>query len=213
MLIISIILVEAMALFLAMRLDKSLSPLHVLILVNMLLIARFGGWLADFGIGISNYGNIFYATVVAAQYAILQRGGRHLGTICFSTVFAALLLSFCITGIMSAGPVIPGNETMVSTYRKMLALSEHFAFASFGAFITGQIFFIAFYAATEKLGVWVNYVVNMAVTQAIDSVVFFSLAFGLDAASIRIMATGYVIKVGIDLLALPAAWSLRKPEP
>lgn len=212
MYILAIIAVEAIAFLLALRANKTSAPLHVFIVVNMLLIVRFGGWLADFGIGISNYGTIFYAAVMTAQYAIMQRNGWHTGVRCFGAVFGALALAAAVTALMSAGPTLAGNESVVATYRDMLAISAAFAFASFGAFITGQLFFITFYSATEHRSVWIKYAANMVLAQAIDSVVFFSLAFGLNAATLRIMAIGYIAKVGLGLLALPVLSYMRVPE-
>lgn len=171
------------------------------ILVFMVVITIFGGVMIDAASGYStNAGSVFYAGVLALQYIIMRRFGWEAGLKCVVSTFVSLIMLVITMAVMAE---LSGSDELGRAYALVIETSRRVTVASFVAFASGQLVFVVIYKASQKMPTSVAYGANMVVVQAVDSAIFYPIAFGFDKMGLGSMLSGYAIKVGIGLLAIP----------
>lgn len=184
--------------------------------VNLLMVSIFGSKLISVGGQVTNMGNVFYAMAFFAIYLLLEYGDRTVASRVIWTGTVSLILfsvlsqiALFVSGTSSSTDVSVALDTVFSN-------SLHIAFASLSAFIVAQVVNSTAYMYLKELmherHLWLRLSLAIVVVQAIDSVIFFSIAFfgTLSAdALMHVMLTGYALKVTIGLVTIPMFYMSR----
>lgn len=198
---------ESVAIVWASRADHD-GNLRMVALVNMILIVLFGRALLDLGFGITNIGCVCYVTVVCSQCLILVRSGIEAKRRTIAMTNWTLIWLFVAMACMDFFPLVTGNEPFRASMHTITDWAPRIAAGSFAAFFLGQ----------ETLGrVWlmlrdrhsqvVAVVLASLACQAVDTPIFFGIAFVGDMASdqiIEAMAVGFLFKCLMTFAFIPA---------
>ncbi len=163
-------------------------------------------------------GNIVYATSFLATDILNERYGagmaRRTVWIGFAAIVSAtLLMTMAIQFIPAAG------DTMAGPLRDIFSLLPRITVASLMAYIFAQlhdVWAFDFWRRRVPEKLWVRNNLSTAVSQAIDSLVFTSVAFiGVFPASVflEILLTTYVLKLLVAVLDTPMIYISRKVRP
>ncbi len=190
------------------------------ILANLALITAFGAkTVAIFGYT-TNSGNIFYAAVVYAIYLLIEFYGgsvarRSIWISACSIVFFVVFAQFVVS--------LGGTSESAQADQAMHVLFQFIprvAIASVLAFIVSQRSNIFVYESLRKrfLGqkLWLRNIVGVLFSQALDSALFFSIAFwGFlpTAVLLEIMLTGFIAKAVIGILSTPFLYFAVQSKP
>ena len=186
--------------------------------VNLLLIAILGGKLISvFGLT-TNTGNIFYVSVYLATYMIIEYCGVSMAyrsvwigaiSVFFFTIMAQLVISMQAT---------TEARNIDSAMNLVFQQSIRVSLASIFAFVIAQGANIWLYQKlrerTKTKLFWLRVAASNMVAQAVDSVLFFTIAFVevIPSASLSsAIFTSYAIKVLFGLSAIPFLYS-RLPK-
>jgi queuosine precursor transporter len=191
--------------------------LYSVIIVFLILIAAVGGKLVSYFGHETNTGNIFYASVFLATYFVIERYGKREGL--FSIwVGVVCVLFFTVLAEVTAYLAGSGSSAQLDgALSTAFAPLSRIAFASLVAYAISQNVNVRLYLYLRSLGTWPQWArANAAngIAQAVDSVVFFTLAFGgvvLPSNFLDIAITGYIIKVVYMMVASPLLY-LNKVE-
>lgn len=188
--------------------------LYIVIVLNILLISSFGAKLITLFGFTTNAGNIFFASVFIATHFLTEHWGRREG---YKTMWIGLisLVFFILMGQLAlsargADQSVEVNQALEVVYK----FSARIATASILSYLIVQYLNVTIYdtlhqAAGKKL-LWLRVFVATAIGQAVDSVLFFSLAFaGAVPQSILIQSIliGFSVKVGVGLISIPLLYS------
>jgi queuosine precursor transporter len=202
--------------FFAWRLDRH--RLHGIILVCLILIVTVGSKVASYFGYITNVGNLFYATIFLATYFLIERWGRREG---LHTIGVGLVGSLFFIVFMQISIAFDGEASSTAANA---ALDTIFPLAS-----RLMLAFVLGYAISQPVNVllymylkrrlhgrylWLRANVANVCAQAVDSLIFFTVAFAGTVAPqeiVEIIVTGYVIKVVFVALASPMLY-LNKIE-
>jgi uncharacterized integral membrane protein (TIGR00697 family) len=166
----------------------------------MLLITVYGGVMVEvFGYS-TNVGALCYASVLVAQFLLMEKHGWAKGANAALTIFGALMMFFLFTIGLSA---MLGGSPLDTAYSLVIKNSHSFATASFVAFWLGQGVFVAVYKLLENKSVLCRYAIPMICAQIADTVVFFPIAFSMHPNMLEIAITGCFFKIAISLLVIP----------
>ena len=162
-------------------------------LANIFLISFFGAMTLTAGSLSSNIGNLFFPFVLLSQFITLRKNGKHVALNNVWIVTGAIIFFSAITSLM--GKDVPPSSI---------------AAGSLCAFIVGQFFFVWF--ADKFKSVWMAYGINMIITEILDSLIFFPIAFSnLPLRTVLFMAiSGLVIKSILGISLIPLAYFLGK---
>ena len=205
--IATLVAIEASFLVLASA-GRDSAPLRAFVLLNMVLITVFGGIMFPPGIPTSNIGCVFYAFVLAAVMLLFRRDGtvsvvRILHVVVFS-VLMLLAIAIVLNAMTWDGPTAPA-------YHEVLEGAYRFSYASLCAFAIGQALYTYLYRKLQHESVIWYYVANMILVQAIDTALFFPLAFGESLIGLLPIAlNGFFIKIAIGLLLTPFVFFLHR---
>lgn len=196
-------------LFILFSVQRGINWLFATIVTNLILIGIFGVKLVTvFGL-ITNAGNIFYACVFLGTYFILERYGRREGikTIWFGISF---VLFFAVLAYGVA--ILKG----VSTYSEInIAINTLFPFsirvvcASILAYAFAQYMNILIFEWIKKKTkgnlLWLRVNVANIVSQLLDSMIFFSIAFFDLPGPLLVQAilAGWLIKILVVFVGTP----------
>lgn len=184
--------------------------LYSAIVVFLILIASVGGKIVPFFGHYTNTGNIFYASAFLATYFLIERFGKRegirsiwVGALCV-TIFTLLVrLSVQLAGSADTDAL---NQALSIAFNPL----PRIAFASITAYIASQSINVYLYIYLRKKmdnkHLWLRANTSNAVAQAVDSVIFFSLAFFGTSSFANIwdiILTGFSLKVGFMMLAAP----------
>ena len=203
--------------FLAWRTRKAL--LYTAIIIFLILIGTVGGKLVLFFGHVTNSGNIFYASVYLATYFLIERFGKRegirsiwIGIAGAVTFAAAVQLVLALSGETTTEPV---NAALVTIFGS----SFRVGFASIVAYGISQHLNVYLYSALkERMNgsrLWLRANLSNAFAQALDSVVFFTIAFWgvVPPGNIGdIIITGFVIKVLFIMITSPLLYLNRFEE-
>jgi len=192
--------------------------LYGFIVVNLLLITTLGGKLVDFLGFTTNVGNIFYASIYLATYMLIEYNGASAAYrgmwIGASAVFLFILLAQLATSMTAAPEARELDNAIHTVFQESLRISM----ASIFAFVMAQSVNIWLYQTlrkkTKTAFFWMRVAVSSIVAQAVDSVLFFFIAFA-EVIPLKSLATallaGYALKVLFSLFAIPFLYS-RLPK-
>lgn len=180
--------------------------LRKVMLIHMVLITLFGSSLLILPFGTTNAGTIWYSAVVAAQAVIAMRDGWRKAS--EGVIITMCLLMFCILGVGLVVEQLPATSVSIQgAYATVFQSSRTFITAAFTAFVAGQAVMIFMGETFRGRSAWWYYGAAAVAMQAVDSAVFFPLAFGFDSSVIRLAVFGWLIKSAIALATVPlVAW-------
>jgi uncharacterized integral membrane protein (TIGR00697 family) len=184
--------------------------LYSVIIVFLILIASIGGKIVVFFGHETNTGNIFYASVFFATYFLIERYGRREGIISiwigiiWVLFFSVLVqLTVALAGASATAPLNAAIETA-------LGGTSRVALASLCSYAVSQNcnVYLYLYLKQRMSGshLWLRANLSNVAAQAIDSVIFFTIAFFgvIPPANIwDVILTGFVIKVVYVMVVSP----------
>jgi queuosine precursor transporter len=189
--------------------------LYGILTINLILISTFGAKLIPVSIFefITNAGNVFYAVIFFTIHVLVEHYGKSAAQrgIWFSSVFVILYVIMSDIARIFVGS--SSSESVNIAIYNVFGNTTRFALASILAYLVAQYFNIWFYDLLrekfQKRFLWYRDTASNILGQLLDSAIFFSLAF-LNAIPpillFEIMVVGFVLKVMIGLLGLPALY-------
>ena len=194
--------------FVAWKLDKN--RLHGLIIIFLILIATTGGKVIEIFGHATNAGNVFYAAVFLATYFLIERWGTSEGFRAIGVGIVGVLFFTVFLQITVAFESVPGGAPFADALGVLFETTPRLALASLAGYAASQALNVYLYAALKRRfggrHVWLRANVANAAAQALDSIIFFSVAFGglvSSPAIADIILTGYAVKVAFMMLAAP----------
>ena len=174
--------------------------LRWLIAVQMIILGATVKKLFDYGIGISNVGNIFFANVFLIQSLIYFRYGTAavLKTV-YTTLFAAFTFG-CLRILVSNTPTVMGNEEIAGSLQAIV-LTEPLVFVGsfLGMYCSMQVLIFVLSKIENK---WLGYLSAIVIAQIVDSLIFFPIVFA-NEGSFTMMTTGFTVKLILGVLMMP----------
>lgn len=155
----------------------------------------------------ANAGNIFYGIATFFVFFLLEHYGAKTATraVWVSFLFIALFMILAQMTISITG--VPETKKMEEALHAVFSVSLRIALASLLAFLVSQTVNINVYQRlktwTKNRHLWLRVNVSNIITQLIDSIIFFSVAFitVLSSDVVELILTGFVIKVAVGLLS------------
>ncbi len=188
------------------------------IVVNLLLVSTLGAkTISVLGLT-TNSGNIFYAAAVFATLLLVEM--YDVTSARWSVWFGVFSVAFFIIAaqLVISSPSTAANLEVDGALKSLFAFVPRIALASLAALAISQNVAIAVFASIKKRtgqgGLWMRNLGAVAVSQLIDSVIFFSIAFlGLVSTGslLQIMITGFAVKVFFGVLSTPFLYSNHNP--
>lgn len=193
---------------LAWRLDKE--RLYSAIVIFLILIAIAGGKIVEFFGHETNTGNIFYACVFLATYFLIERYGRREGIRSIWIGVAGVVAFFVLLQLTLLYTSSSSTQTFSDALTSAFSPASRLALASLLGYIASQTLNVHLYCyLKERMGrnrVWLRANASNICAQALDSVIFFTIAFWgvVPPGNIQdIMVTGFIIKVVFIMLTAP----------
>lgn len=172
-------LIDIFFVFFAAR--RGINWLFGTIITNLILIGVFGAKLITaFGI-ITNAGNVFYACVFLATYFILERYGRFAAvkTIWLGVSFTVFFVIMAQFATRSIG--LPQTSEVNNAITTLFTFSPRVVLGSVIGFAFAQLINIKIYewikAHTKERSLWLRSNGANIISQLVDSMLFFSIAF------------------------------------
>lgn len=184
-----------------------------LIVVNIILVSTFGSKLILlFGFE-TNAGNVFYASIFLASNILNEHFGKRVSFQAVWIGFMGLVL-FVIMGQFVIAYISAHETSSISAAMEMLFTNvPRVAFASMFAYIVAQnVNIITFDFLHQKEGsrlLWFRNVASQGVSQLIDSLLFFPIAFfGTTTILLLIQATliGFIAKLIVACISTPIVY-------
>jgi uncharacterized integral membrane protein (TIGR00697 family) len=200
--------------------------LYASIVVNLILISVIGSKLVTVFGFVTNTGNAFYASVFFATYLLLEHGRDGSGVkdgirailIGVVSIFFFTVMSQLAVAIVS----IPETASVSSAMSLLFGAVPRITLASLTAYAVAQSMnvwlYFMFDEAFEQKRLWLRVFSAIIIAQAVDSLLFFSIAFlGVVPFEtvLESMATGYFLKVGIGAISIPllyASYRIHTPR-
>ena len=168
--------------------------------INMVLVLFGSQKLVDFEFGISNVGNLYYASAVFGQFFIIIKEGKKAANINVKNVFI-VMLAFLLFRVISADiPPVQGNEEYSRAFSLLVETHPAVFIAAFMGFYLGMQIFMLVIDSLKAYSFVVQYIGAGTVEQLVDSVIFFPVAFVVlpdHVPLIEIMLVGFSIKIAI----------------
>lgn len=180
--------------------------LKILAIVMALMVARSGNKLFHIGPLVSNLGNFPFALIVACHVVIYFREGYAGVMDSIRLVFTALTLRLLYGFTVVSWPLVPGNEIAGGVVNTMFQQGVLLTVASYSAMALSQSILVLVLDKTKGLALPGMIILACAISQLIDSVLFFSVAFGftLDVEEwALVMCTGWIVKMSLGIGFLP----------
>lgn len=210
LLFISLTLIEIIMVFMSVRFGYEW--LIGTIAINLILVGIFGSKLIyTFGF-VTNVGNVFYACVFLATHFIIEKYGKKvawktiwfgIGSIAFFTLASQLAVHY---------KSIPLNDSVNDTITTLFSFSLRIIIASILSYTFSQYLNIRIFSwireKTNGKSLWLRSTVANTVSQLLDSMLFFSIAFFDLPAPILLQAilVGWLLKSLVVLIGLPALY-------
>ncbi|HYU64665.1 MAG TPA: queuosine precursor transporter [Candidatus Paceibacterota bacterium] len=196
-----------------LRLGKA--GIMVAIVVNLVLISAFGAKLIQIFGGVTNTGNVFYAVIFTAGAILTERYNKKEAYKSIWIGFAALAI-FIIMGqltIESIGRLETRavEEAMRILYQPALRI----AIASVSAFLVSQhvnIWLFDYLRQKSSNMLWFRIVASATAGQALDSIIFFTIAFLGAIASpvlLQVIFVGFIAKLLVAVISVPFIYRSR----
>ena len=175
-----------------------------------MMIALFAPYLVDvFGMT-TNIGCLFYAGVVASQCLVMERWGLNIAREEIATTYMRLAAVFAACAVIGVLPVVPGNEAFAESAKLIARFQTSVVIAAFIAFALSQLTLLLLYPKLRRVfGPTGALVLGMVACQAVDSPVFFTVAFPHDPDLIEFIIKGFLAKVLFGVALMPVVlWSV-----
>lgn len=173
------------------------------VIINLIFISLFASLIINVHGLITNIGVVFYSAVVAAQAYLLLRYEK---SIALKTVEISLFALFTVVTVSSTihfFPILPGNELMGGAIILLTSHSFQIIFASFFAFIIGQLTLIESYARLPLENKVTRIITAMILAQIVDSLIFFPIAFYDTVNLSQVIFSGIILKAILALVFTP----------
>lgn len=205
MLFLSIAVIDLALVLFAWRLGKNY--LTATILLNILLTTIFVGKLVPMLGFVTTAAEAFYASVFIATDILTEHHGRKEG---YKSIFAGFLVlsGFVVLSNLALGfTSISDSSIIAQAMQDLFGVIPRLAIASFIAYIIAQCFDIFIYhKIKEKTGqskLWLRNNISTIISQLVDSIIFFVLAFGGTVSTevmISLILSGWLFKIPIAFL-------------
>jgi len=197
------------AIFLLWAIRGERRRLKFLATVMALMIAGTGVKLFELGPFITNVGVFPAAVIVAGNTLIYFREGRLSVIDTVRLIFISLTIRFLLGGILTLWPTVSGNEVAANAVNLINHQIVIISVASYTAFAASQAVLILFLDITHKWNLMGRILSTSLMVEFIDSVAFFSIAFGRDLSFnelLIIMLTGFAVKFLLGVGFAPIVW-------
>ena len=186
------------------------------IAANLILISIFGAKLVSIFGFIINTGNVFYAGIFLATHMLIEHYGEKEGyrtiRIGVLVIFLFLLmaqLTFDLTGYFETANV---NRAIHDLFRNV----PRIGIASIFAFIVAQNVNVRVYGyfknKTRDKKLWLRDNASNVMGQLVDSILFFSIAFGgtiPNTILMQVMLGGFLAKIIVGAIGTPFLYASR----
>lgn len=177
--------------------------------VNIILVSTFGAKLiALFGLT-TNAGNVFYGSIFLAVNLMVEHFGSKEGYRAVWIGFSALIL-FILMGQFVLGSVGASQSADVNSAMEVVFVGvPRIALASMVAYLVVMNFNVWLFDRLRLIWpnqLWGRNILSISLSQFIDSLIFFTIAFfGLLPLAILIQTAvvGFVLKIIVALLSTP----------
>ncbi len=187
--------------------------LHASIVINLLLISVFGAKLVSVFGFTTNIGNIFYAAVFFAGQLLVEHFGREEGKRSIWLGFWSVAF-FVLMGQLTLHYVpIPEAQQVSDAIATLFSFVPRVAFASLFAYLFAQSVNILLYGylrMDRRSKIWKRSLLSSAAGQAVDSIVFFTIAFyGTVSTEVfwQTLLVGFAVKFALGALSVPFMYS------
>jgi uncharacterized integral membrane protein (TIGR00697 family) len=204
LLLILLTLVNVASIFFAAR--RGVNWLFGTIILNLILSNIFGAKLITVFGFVANIGNVFYASVFLATYFLIERYGRSVGVISiqlglFFTIFFVMISQLVL---LSSG--FDQNLEVNNAISTLFTFSPRVFLGSVIGYAFAQYVNISIYEwiriRTKGKFLWLRSNVANIISQIIDSILFFSIAFPDLPGNLLVQAifVGWLVKTMVVLL-------------
>jgi uncharacterized integral membrane protein (TIGR00697 family) len=184
------------------------------IVVNIILVSCFGALIIPlFGFS-TNAGNVFYAAIFLAAQVMTEQYGRKAALRSVWVGFGALVLFVLMAQYTVRLVGGPGTEQFVASIHTIFAAIPRIALASIIAYLVSQNLNVWLFSMLKKQSgkkqLWLRGLVSSSLGQLVDSVLFFSIAFGHTIPNkqlLQIMVVGFAVKLFVCLLGIPILYA------
>ncbi|MBQ08604.1 MAG: hypothetical protein CMD96_02310 [Gammaproteobacteria bacterium] len=204
-------IIDLLFVLLAWKLGKEW--LYITIIINVILVSTFAAKLIPiFGV-VTNVSNTFYAAIFIATDILTEHHGKKVGYRSIWMGFLGLVLFVLLGQFVLQFVHIKDSETVSNAMETLFSAVPRIAVASFIAYAIAQSLDIWLFhyigVKTKRKHLWFRNNGSTFVSQLVDSVVFFSLAFAGTVpfkVLVTIIFTGYAVKLIVALLDTPVIY-------
>ena len=176
--------------------------------INMFMISLFAPMLVGAGQITTNLGNVFYAAVVCCQCVLLELRGPPAAQKSIPQVNMVMVVLFAMCWVIERFPSVPGNEAFVEAAKTVAHHSLTVVTASFVAFFLSQQIMIRAWVRLRRVhGPVAASLLASCACQAVDTPVFFSVAFWDQLSPAQIVdfaSVGFLFKCVLAVAFVPA---------
>lgn len=179
------------------------------IALNLILVSFFGTKLISILGVVTNIGNIFYACVFLATYFAMERYGKEEGMRLLGFGVACIASLVALSYLAIHLPALPSDLKIQDAFETLFPASLRIALASAVAYFFAQYANVfLYYALSQKTRggmLWFRANAASVLSQLIDSLLFFSIAFPEMQTSLLLQAilAGWFYKTLIVFAATP----------
>src|SRR3989344_1015062 len=183
--------------------------LHAAVVVNLIAISFFGAEVVSIFGKITNVGNIFYVAVFFAGQLLAEHYGKRESRKSVWLGFTYVLFIIIIGQIVVQYVPIPESIKVSESIKALFVFTPRIALTSLLAYLFSQSLNIELYSYIGRLRekkIWLRSILANFAGQLLDSVIFFSIAFGgilSHSQLIEAMSTGFQIKFLLGLIMVP----------
>lgn len=179
--------------------------LRKLVVVNLMMVAMFAPKLMNIGGYVTNITSIMYAGAFAIQMILLQNYGRDKAYRTIESVAFSMAALFTLSYLIYVFPAVEDGHHFSEIMAAIVKNMTHVIIASVTSFIIATVTMIEIYSALEAKNKVLAFVAGLTAGQAIDSLLFFAVAFHdwPTSEQVEFIITGFVLKVIIGLIYVP----------
>ena len=214
--VIGAALVDLAIVLVAFRLGKAY--LIGVIVVNLVMVSLTAAKVGLFFGVVGSPQSIFYASIFLATDLLAEYYGKRSGYQAIWTGFLALFMLALLGQVVVHFHPIPEAETYGNAVNTIFGATWRVALASFVAYIVAQNFDIWFFhklrERTQGRHLWLRNLGSTSVSQLIDTVIFFPIAFaGVMPELFQVMLVAYIVKILVAVLDTPYIYLARAMRP
>ena len=201
------ILISLFFILLMLRLGKQ--GLSGLIVTHIILVSSFGSLIIPLFGFTTNAGNVFYASIFLTAQVMALHFGRRAAMRSVWTGFGALVLFVLLAQYSIRLGGTPESSALASSLHSVFDGLPRLALASMVAYLASQSLNVWLFDLLRKQmhrkKLWVQSLVAAGAGQAVDSVLFFNIAFAYVLPSdklLQAMAVGFGVKLFVAIVGL-----------